>query len=67
MNMEPTGNTASIAESGGSGSQDGGIQASGSGFDWGDAGIGAAASALLIGGGGVLVARRRSTRRAVAG
>ena len=38
-----------------------------SGFDWGDAGIGAAATALLIGAGGILVGRRRSARRVVAG
>jgi hypothetical protein len=67
INMEPNAQTASIAEVGATGSQSGGIQAPANGFDWGDAGIGAAATALLIGAGGILVGRRRSARRVVAG
>ena len=42
-----------------------GLQTSANGFDWADAGVGAAASALVIGAGGV-IGRRRHTRRVVA-
>ncbi len=67
INLEANAQQTGVAEGGASVPQAGGVQVPANGFDWGDAGIGAAASALLIGGGGIVVGRRRSARRVVVG